>query len=130
MAQASPAPSHAARTRWVLAMSSRIMSAPHRLFNASKAEWAEAAQRVKSQTGARVLRGEATMVRVSVKRSLAAVGLLAVTASLVWAQSPTASANGTINGKSLAVRYSAPSVRGRQIFGAGGLLSKDPTYPA
>ena len=26
--------------------------------------------------------------------------------------------------------YSAPSVRGRKIFGAGGLLSQDPTYPA
>jgi hypothetical protein len=25
---------------------------------------------------------------------------------------------------------SAPSVRGRKIFGAGGLLSRDPTYPA
>jgi hypothetical protein len=70
------------------------------------------------------------MVRGSVKRSLAAVFLMAVTASLVWAQSPSATANGTINGRSLAVRYSAPSVRGRQIFGAGGLLSKDPTYPA
>ena len=70
------------------------------------------------------------MVRVSSKRILAAVVLMAVTASLVWAQSPPATATGTINGKSIAVRYSAPSVRGRQIFGAGGLLSKDPTYPA
>ena len=67
---------------------------------------------------------------VSSKRSLAAAVLMAVTASLAWAQSPSATATGTINGKSIAVRYSAPSVRGRQIFGAGGLLSRDPTYPA
>jgi len=68
---------------------------------------------------------------VSSKRILAAVLLVATTASLVWAQgSPSATANGVVNGRSLAVRYSAPSVRGRQIFGAGGLLSRDPTYPA
>lgn len=67
---------------------------------------------------------------VSSTRILAAVALMAATASLVWAQSPSATATGVINGKTLAVRYSAPSVRGRQIFGAGGLLSRDPTYPA
>ena len=44
--------------------------------------------------------------------------------------SPTSTATLVLNGKSLEVRYSAPSVRGRQIFGDGGLLSKDPTYPA
>ena len=57
----------------------------------------------------------------------AAMALLAAPAS---AQSPAATATGMVNGKTLAVRYSAPSVRGRQIFGAGGLLSQDPTYPA
>ena len=67
---------------------------------------------------------------VSTKRILAAVVLMAASASLAWAQSPSATATGVINGKSIAVRYSAPSVRGRQIFGAGGLLSRDPTYPA
>ena len=50
---------------------------------------------------------------VSAKRILAAVVLMAATASLVWAQSPASMASGVINGKSLAVRYSAPSVRGR-----------------
>ena len=70
------------------------------------------------------------MVGVNLKRSLAAFVLMTATASIVWAQSPAATATGTINGKALAVRYSAPSVRGRQIFGAGGLLSNDPTYPA
>jgi hypothetical protein len=67
---------------------------------------------------------------VGSKRILAAIVFMTVTASFVWAQSPPATATGTVNGKSIAVRYSAPSVRGRQIFGAGGLLSKDPTYPA
>lgn len=56
-----------------------------------------------------------------------AVVLMAVPA---LAQSPSATATATISGKSLAVRYSAPSVRGRKIFGDGGLLSMDPTYPA
>jgi len=64
------------------------------------------------------------------RRMFAAMVLMAATASLASAQSPTATATGIINGKTIAVRYSAPSVRGRQIFGAGGLLSNDPTYPA
>src|SRR5262245_40286459 len=45
------------------------------------------------------------------------------------AQSPPARATATIGGKSVSVQYSAPSVRGRKIFGDGGLLSRDPTYP-
>jgi len=64
------------------------------------------------------------------KQTVAAIALMAATASLASAQSPAATATGNINGKTIAVRYSAPSVRGRQIFGAGGLLSRDPTYPA
>lgn len=43
--------------------------------------------------------------------------------------SPPATASATVAGKAISIRYSAPSVRGRQIFGAGGLLSQDPTYP-
>jgi hypothetical protein len=43
--------------------------------------------------------------------------------------SPAATATGTIGGASITIRYSAPSVRGRQIFGTGNLLSGDPTYP-
>ena len=66
----------------------------------------------------------------SLAAGVASLVLMAATSSLVWAQSPSATATGVINGKTLAVRYSAPSVRGRQIFGAGGLLSRDPTYPA
>ena len=71
------------------------------------------------------------MLRVgSLKLIVTCVGLVSLAAAPLLAQSPAAAATATINGKSLAVRYAAPSVRGRQIFGAGGLLSKDPTYPA
>src|SRR6185436_14121965 len=43
--------------------------------------------------------------------------------------SPPASATVKIGGTALSIRYSAPSVRGRQIFGDGGVLSRDTTYP-
>ncbi len=65
------------------------------------------------------------------KTFLSSVLILLAAASAASAQgSPPASATVTIAGKAISVRYSAPSVRGRKIFGAGGLLSKDPTYPA
>ena len=47
-----------------------------------------------------------------------------------FGRSPAARARLTLAGRTIEIRYSAPSVRGRQIFGAGGLLSKDSTYPA
>jgi hypothetical protein len=59
----------------------------------------------------------------------AAAVTMSVFVSTAPAQSPPAETAVTIAGKNLRIRYSAPSVRGRQIFGAGGLLSKDPTYP-
>jgi len=43
--------------------------------------------------------------------------------------SPPAQTAVTINGKKLAIKYSAPSVRGRKIFGPGGVIARDPTYP-
>jgi len=43
--------------------------------------------------------------------------------------SPAAKASATIGGKPITIRYGAPSVRGRDIFGEGGLLSTDGTYP-
>jgi Protein of unknown function (DUF2911) len=52
-----------------------------------------------------------------------------VAALMAAAQSPRAEATITVGGKVVSVKYSAPSVRGRQIFGAGGLLAMDPTYP-
>jgi opacity protein-like surface antigen len=63
--------------------------------------------------------------------TLAALAVaLALSASLVSAQSPSAQTAVTIGGKTLSIQYSAPSVRHRKIFGPGGLLSQDPTYPA
>jgi len=44
--------------------------------------------------------------------------------------SPPDQASIAVAGKKIVIRYSAPSVRGRRIFGDGGLLSQDPTYPA
>jgi hypothetical protein len=43
--------------------------------------------------------------------------------------SPPASAEVAINGKNISIKYSAPSVRSRQIFGEGGVVSKDANYP-
>jgi Protein of unknown function (DUF2911) len=45
-------------------------------------------------------------------------------------QSPSAQASVTIAGKSITIKYSAPSLRGRKMFGPDGQISKDPTYPA
>jgi hypothetical protein len=59
-----------------------------------------------------------------------ATAAFALGAVLANAQSPPANTSATIAGKNLSVRYSAPSVRGRKIFGPDGLLSQDPTYPA
>src|SRR6201995_1157756 len=55
---------------------------------------------------------------------------LAISAALASAQSPPAETSASIGGKTLSIQYSAPSVRHRKIFGPGGLLSQDPTYPA
>ncbi|HUI82159.1 MAG TPA: DUF2911 domain-containing protein [Bryobacteraceae bacterium] len=63
-------------------------------------------------------------------RSLTLAFALIGAAVAVFAQaSPPAEASATINGKKLSIRYNAPSVRGRKIFGPGGLISRDPTYP-
>jgi len=63
------------------------------------------------------------------------VGMVVVAAGMVVAQqkppaSPPADTSVTIAGKVISIKYSAPSVRGRQMFGAGGVISKDRTYPA
>ena len=54
---------------------------------------------------------------------------LAISSVASAQRSPSQQTSVTINGKTLSIRYSAPSVRGRKIFGDGGLLSNDPTYP-
>jgi hypothetical protein len=44
-------------------------------------------------------------------------------------KSPAEQAAVSIGGKNIGIKYSAPSVRGRQIFGDGGVVSHDHTYP-
>lgn len=60
---------------------------------------------------------------------LLAAALLAGVVSAFAQASPPAQTAVTINGKRISINYSAPSVRGRKIFGPGGLVSRDPTYP-
>jgi hypothetical protein len=60
----------------------------------------------------------------------ALTGILLLTACSGIAQSPAASTEVTINGKKISIKYSAPSLKGRKdIFGKGGPIAKDPTYP-
>ena len=61
---------------------------------------------------------------------LACAGALIGAASIASAQqSPAQTASGTIGGKSITVKYSAPSVRGRKIFGEGGKVMQDRNAP-
>ena len=66
-------------------------------------------------------------MRISIALTLA---LFAAASAIKAQQSPPAQATINVAGKKLTIRYSAPSVHGRKIFGDGGLLSHDPTYPA
>lgn len=50
---------------------------------------------------------------------------LAFLTAAAFAQSPAQKATATINGKSISIDYSAPSVRGRKIFGGAGALQPD-----
>lgn len=74
------------------------------------------------------------------KRALTSVLLISTAAALGLAQdmqkggkkapaSPSAETSVAVNGKTISIKYSAPSMRGRDIFGKGGVVSKDPTYP-
>jgi len=65
------------------------------------------------------------------KIALASSTALFVAATVVCAQfqSPPAKTEATIGGKTLSINYCAPSVHERKIFGPGGRLSGDPTYP-
>jgi hypothetical protein len=45
------------------------------------------------------------------------------------AESPARQVSVAFASESLTIAYSSPSVRGRQIFGDGGLVSRDSTYP-
>lgn len=71
-----------------------------------------------------------TMTRTMRSAMAGAMCAFVLVPALASAQlSPPAAATLTIGGRNISVRYSAPSVRGRRIFGPGGLLSRDPTYP-
>src|SRR5258708_16595487 len=68
------------------------------------------------------------------ERMIKSVVMCAVlmTAAMFTAQgqpSPPAQTSVTIGGKTLSIKYSAPSVKGRKMFGDGGRISNDPTYP-
>src|ERR1035441_7060725 len=54
---------------------------------------------------------------------------LVLLAELGCGQSPSQQATVTVAGKTISIKYSEPSVRGRQIFGEGGVVSHDKTYP-
>lgn len=45
------------------------------------------------------------------------------------AKSPDGAASLTVGGKAVTIKYCAPSLRGRTMFGADGRISKDPTWP-
>lgn len=51
------------------------------------------------------------------------------TSSTIAQPSPAAKDSVILGGKVVSVKYSSPSVRGRDIFGAAGLLSKETNYP-
>jgi hypothetical protein len=73
------------------------------------------------------------------KRALTTILLIAAAAALGLAQdqkkgekkgpqlSPPANTSVTINGKSIAIKYSSPSMRGRKIFNGSGALQPDNT---
>jgi len=69
-----------------------------------------------------------SMMKTALQIALASV----VSVGVACAQaSPPAEASVTIGGKSITIKYSAPSVRGREgkLFGPGGKISQDPHYP-
>jgi len=63
------------------------------------------------------------------KATFTCLSVLTVLVQLGFGQSPSEEASVNVAGKSLSIKYSAPSVRGRQIFGDSGVVSHDKTYP-
>ena len=66
---------------------------------------------------------------LAVAIAFATVALSAAVPQQKPAASPPAEATVTIAGKTITIKYSAPSVKGRQVFGEGGLINKDRTWP-
>lgn len=54
---------------------------------------------------------------------------LLFTAAAFGQASPGKKDSVVVGGKVVSVKYSAPSVKGREIFGAGGLLTNETNYP-
>jgi hypothetical protein len=70
-----------------------------------------------------------TRTRFAIGTAVIAVLLLGAAGLHVFGGSPAATAAVTLAGQAIEIRYSSPAVRGRQIFGEGGPLTTDPTYP-
>jgi hypothetical protein len=64
-----------------------------------------------------------------VKYFLILAGLLATLCTASAQTSPPETASGKIGNATLVIKYCAPSVLGRQIFGEGGRVMQDPTAP-
>ena len=66
------------------------------------------------------------------KSLLTLAGAVIAAAALASAQqSPSQTASVTIAGKTIGIKYAAPSVKGREgkLFGKDGRIAKDPNYP-
>src|SRR5579859_2442475 len=63
------------------------------------------------------------------KYFLFCVSLLIALSTALAQSSPSETASGKIGNATLTIKYCAPSVRGRQIFGEGGQVMGDPTAP-
>ena len=65
---------------------------------------------------------------MKINRAITGVLALAVVAGFAYAQaSPPKETSAVIGGKNITIKYSAPSVRGRKIFGGSGALQPDNT---
>jgi hypothetical protein len=65
---------------------------------------------------------------MKINRAITGVLTLAVVAGFAYAQaSPPKETSAVIGGKNITIKYSAPSVKGRKIFGGSGALQPDNT---
>lgn len=71
-------------------------------------------------------------------KSLVTLVTLAISLTPAWSQaqaqkkqplSPPAATSITVNGSVVSIKYGAPSLRGRKMFGEGGRVTQDPNYP-
>jgi Protein of unknown function (DUF2911) len=65
----------------------------------------------------------------TMKSILMWASMFMVAATATAQVSPPETASGKIGDAMISIKYCAPSVRGRQIFGAGGRVMQDPTAP-